>query len=235
MAQRRMFNKSITNSSKFLKMPMTSRLLYYDLGMNADDDGFVEQFMVLRMTGATQQDLGVLEANGLIKIFDENVLWIKDWKENNYIQKDRYQPSKYLQVYELDTICIQDVNIGKDRLELGKDSIDKINSNTTTIYEYVEQNFGRPLSPIEIQKIESWLLSNDPSIIRYAVEKATLNNKRTFNYVNGILKNWKTAGYNSIQEIKDNEIYKKEGKPMTEEEKETMDFMNNYNWLEDEV
>ena len=53
MAQRRMFNKSITNSSKFLKMPMSSRLLYYDLGMNADDDGFVEHFMVLRMTGAT--------------------------------------------------------------------------------------------------------------------------------------------------------------------------------------
>ena len=234
MAQRRMFNKSITNSSKFLKMPMTSRLLYYDLGMNADDDGFVEHFMVLRMTGATQQDLGVLEANGLIKVFDENVLWIKDWKENNYIQKDRYQPSKYLQVYELDTICIQDVYTGKDRLELGKDSIDKINSNTTTIYEYVEENFGRPLSPIETQKIESWLLSYDPSIIRYAVEKATLNNKRTFNYVNGILKNWKTAGYNTLQEIKDNEINKKEDKPITKEEKETIEFMNNYNWLEDE-
>ena len=235
MAQRRMFNKSITNSSKFLKMPMTSRLLYYDLGMNADDDGFVEHFMVLRMTGATQQDLGVLEANGLIKIFDENVLWIKDWKENNYIQKDRYQPSKYLQVYELDTICIQDVYTGKDRLELGKDSKDKINSNTTTIYEYVEQNFGRPLSPTEVQKIESWLLSYEPDIIKYAIEIATLNNKRTFNYVNGILKNWKTAGYKALQEIKDNEINKKEDKPMTKEEKETMDFVNNYDWLEDEV
>ena len=102
MAQRRMFNKSITNSSKFLKMPMSSRLLYYDLGMNADDDGFVEHFMVLRMTGATMQDLGVLELNGLIKVFDENVLWIKDWKENNYIQKDRYQPSKYLQMYTIE-------------------------------------------------------------------------------------------------------------------------------------
>ena len=116
MAQRRMFNKSITNSSKFLKMPMSSRLLYYDLGMNADDDGFVEHFMVLRMTGATQQDLGVLELNGLVKIFDENVLWIKDWKENNYIQKDRYQQSKYLQMYNLDTICIQDVSTGKDSI-----------------------------------------------------------------------------------------------------------------------
>lgn len=124
MAQRRMFNKNITNSSKFLKMPISSRLLYYDLGMNADDDGFVEHFMVLRMTGATMQDLGVLELNGLIKIFDDNVLWIKDWKENNYIQKDRYQPSKYLQMYSLDTICIQNVDTGKDSIELGKESID---------------------------------------------------------------------------------------------------------------
>lgn len=127
-ANRRMFSKSITNSSKFLKMPVSSRLLYYDLGMNADDDGFVEHFMVLRMTGATQQDLGVLELNGLVKVFDDNVLWIKDWKENNYIQKDRYQPSKYLQMYELDTICIQDGYTGKD--SIGKLSIGNIKENT---------------------------------------------------------------------------------------------------------
>lgn len=122
MAQRRMFNKTITNSSVFLKMPSSSRLLYYDLGMNADDDGYVEHYMVLKMTGASQQDLGVLEANGLIKIFDENVLWIKDWKENNYIQKDRYVPSKYLAIYSVDTLCIQDVYTGKD--SIGKVSID---------------------------------------------------------------------------------------------------------------
>lgn len=135
MAQRRMFNKSITNSSKFLKMPISSRLLYYDLGMNADDDGFVEHFMVLRMTGATMQDLGVLELNGLVKVFDENVLWIKDWKENNYIQKDRYQPSKYLGMYNLDTICIQNVDTGKDSIELGKISLD---NNTKTKHKYGE-------------------------------------------------------------------------------------------------
>jgi len=138
MAQRRMFNKSITNSSAFLKMPVSSRLLYYDLGMNADDDGFVEHFMVLRMTGATQQDLGVLELNGLVKIFDENVLWIKDWKENNYIQKDRYQPSKYLQVYSLDTICIQNVYTGKDSIEYKKES------NNINIITKERNNFVPP-------------------------------------------------------------------------------------------
>lgn len=143
MAQRRMFNKSITNSSKFLKMPMSSRLLYYDLGMNADDDGFVEHFMVLRMTGATMQDLGVLELNGLIKVFDENVLWIKDWKENNYIQKDRYQPSKYLQMYNLDIICIQNVDTDKDSID--KISIDNIKENT-------KEKFKKPT----LEEVESY-------------------------------------------------------------------------------
>lgn len=102
MAKRRMFSKDITNSSLFLKMPVSSRLLYYDLGMNADDDGFVEHYMVLKMTGATQQDLGVLELNGLVKVFDDNVLWIKDWKINNSIQKDRYTASKYLSYYNIE-------------------------------------------------------------------------------------------------------------------------------------
>ena len=144
MAQRRMFNKSITNSSKFLKMPMSSRLLYYDLGMNADDDGFVEHFMVLRMTGASQQDLGVLELNGLVKIFDENVLWIRDWKENNYVRTDRYIPSKYLSVYNLDTIGIPVVDTGKVRLELGKDSIDN--------KENTKRKFNKPT----IEEIEEY-------------------------------------------------------------------------------
>ena len=140
MASRRMFSKNITNSSKFLKMPVSSRLLYYDLGMNADDDGFVEHFMVLRMTGATQQDLGVLELNGLVKIFDENVLWIKDWKENNYIRTDRYNPSKYISMYNLDTIGIpsgsQNGYPGKDRIELGKDSINNISDSKHKYGEY---------------------------------------------------------------------------------------------------
>lgn len=146
MAQRRMFNKSITNSSVFLKMPISSRLLYYDLGMNADDDGFVEHFMVLRMTGATQQDLGVLELNGLIKIFDDNVLWIKDWKENNYIQKDRYNPSKYLAIYDLDTLCIQNVDTGKVRLD--KYSIDNIYNHQSDDCDIKKNDFEKEFEEV---------------------------------------------------------------------------------------
>lgn len=38
MAERRMFAKSMIGSARFLRMPPTSRLLYYDLGMTAIRD-----------------------------------------------------------------------------------------------------------------------------------------------------------------------------------------------------
>ena len=77
-------------------MPQSSRLLYYDLGMAADDDGFVEAFTVLRMTGAEENDLKLLNKYGFVETLNEDlVTHIVDWKRNNYIQKDRYRPSIY--------------------------------------------------------------------------------------------------------------------------------------------
>lgn len=136
MAERRMFSKSIIGSARFLLMPATSRLLYYDLGMQADDDGVVEAFSVMRTTGAAEDDLRVLASKGFVHILnDELVTYITDWNRNNYIQKDRYHPSIYKKLLVqianesgMDTECIQTVSkmdtqvrLGKDRL--GKDSL----------------------------------------------------------------------------------------------------------------
>lgn len=83
MAERRMFAKSITGSARFLRMPQTSRLLYYDLGMAADDDGIAEAFTVIRTTGSTEDDLRVLAARGFITVLnDDLVSYIRDWSTN---------------------------------------------------------------------------------------------------------------------------------------------------------
>ena len=97
MANRRMFSGAITNSAKFLRMPPSSRLLYYDLGMAADDDGVVEAFAVLRMTAAAEDDLKLLVAKGFLVVLDEDnlIMYINDWLTNNQIRRDRYQPSIY--------------------------------------------------------------------------------------------------------------------------------------------
>lgn len=120
MAQRRMFSKSISNSSQFLMMPNSSQNLYFHLGMNADDDGFCEHFTIMRMTESKPDDLKILQAKGFVNVFDDRVLVITDWKENNYLRSDRYTPSKYLEVYkdEIKRLSsgIPEVAIGKDRL-----------------------------------------------------------------------------------------------------------------------
>lgn len=109
-----MFAKTVTNSAKFLMMPVSSRLLYYDLGMAADDDGIVEAFTVMRTTGASEDDLKVLATKEFIRILNEEfVTYITDWSQNNYIQKDRYHPSIYqgllVQLNGSKNVCIQDV------------------------------------------------------------------------------------------------------------------------------
>ena len=96
MAERRMFAKSVVGSARFLRMPSTSRLLYYDLGMSADDDGVVEAFSVMRLTGATEDDLKVLMTKGFVTVLnDDLVSYITDWRLNNLIKSDRYHPSIY--------------------------------------------------------------------------------------------------------------------------------------------
>lgn len=142
MAQRRMFTKKIIDSAKFLKMPSSSRLLYFDLGMRADDDGVVEAFNVLRMTGATEDDLKVLVSKGYIKVLNEDLVsYITDWREHNYIRADRKIDSMYknllLQMIpeidllenkkkfdnQMTDICQPNDGIGKVRL--GKVKLDK--------------------------------------------------------------------------------------------------------------
>ena len=129
MAERRMFAKAIIGSARFLRMPATSRLLYYDLGMEADDDGCVEAFAVMRKTGANDDDLRVLVSNGFVSVLNEDLVsLILDWKTNNYIQKDRYHPSIYAKLIDnqpLDTECIQAVSETDTQVRLGKDSLGK--------------------------------------------------------------------------------------------------------------
>ena len=142
MAERRMFAKTIVLSDAFLDMPLSARCLYFTLGMLADDDGFVNSpKSIMRQAGASTDDLNLLYAKRFILKFDSGVIVIKHWRIHNYIQKDRYKESKYIEekaTLMIDpngayTECIQDVStldtqvrLGKDRLELGEDSIGEV-------------------------------------------------------------------------------------------------------------
>lgn len=97
MANRRMFSKDVIDSDRFLDMPPTAQNLYFHLGIQADDDGFVASpKKVKRTCSATDDDLKLLEAKEFIISFESGVIVITDWKLNNYIKKDRYNPTIHL-------------------------------------------------------------------------------------------------------------------------------------------
>lgn len=97
MAERRMFAKTIIDSDHFIDMPVTARLLYYDLAMRADDDGFVNSpKKIMRMVGASEDDLRILCARQFIIPFESGVVVIRHWKIHNYIRNDRYKATIYV-------------------------------------------------------------------------------------------------------------------------------------------
>lgn len=149
MAEKRMFSKKIVDTDAFLDMPATARLLYYDLAMRADDDGFVGSPRgIMRSTGATNDDMNILLMRGFVISFETGVIVIRHWRLHNYIQKDRYKPTDYVNekallstddkgVYSLDTECIQPVSNPcpqiKDRYRDRLDSDKREDNNTLTL------------------------------------------------------------------------------------------------------
>lgn len=168
MAERRMFAKTIIDSDAFLNMPSSSQNLYFHLGMRADDDGVVNNpRTIMRMIGASNDDMNLLISKKFVIVLEETIIIIKHWRINNYIQKDRYVPSKYKElidnlsldennaytakneqciqgVSKTDTECIQGVSTGK--VSIGKDNI--------VLKENIIKEKNQPFSPKIPQELQ---------------------------------------------------------------------------------
>lgn len=92
-----MFSDEITKSDAFLDMPTGSQVLYFHLGMEADDDGFVSSpKMIRKLLGSTDDEYKLLVAKKFIIIFENGICVIKHWRINNQLRKDRYTETKYI-------------------------------------------------------------------------------------------------------------------------------------------
>lgn len=96
MAQRRMFSRKITETDRFLEMPLSSQALYFHLNMGADDEGFIDKTKTIQRTiGASDDDMKLLIAKGFLIPFDSGLVVIRHWRIHNYIRSDRFQSTLY--------------------------------------------------------------------------------------------------------------------------------------------
>lgn len=136
-----MFSPDIVGSEEFLTMPISSQALYFHLAMGADDDGFIQPKITMRVIGVNDDDLKVLLSKRFLLQFEGGVVVVKHWLIHNLIRADRYKVTRFQaekkqliikenKAYtELNKVGCQSVNqcppqvrlgkvrLGKDRLE----------------------------------------------------------------------------------------------------------------------
>lgn len=96
LAQKRMFTMKIVDSDAFLDMPATTQCLYFHLNMRADDDGFIgNPKRIMKITGASEDDLRLLIAKRFVLTFEDGVIVIKHWRMHNTLSRDRYAETSY--------------------------------------------------------------------------------------------------------------------------------------------
>jgi hypothetical protein len=170
--------------------------------MRGDDDGFVDNpKKIMRMVGSNEDDMKVLVAKKFILPFEIGVCVIKHWKIHNYIQNDRYKPTRYSKEmaqlivkdnggYKLDTDCIQNGNTGKDRL--GKVSLDKKSEikkekpkEKTTVVKFTpkDMEMAELLVSLIKQNNPAWQLRGNIDVWAEHIEKLHRIDNRTYEQI----------------------------------------------------
>ncbi len=107
MANKRMFTMKICDSDAFLDMPLSTQCLYFHLNMRADDDGFIgNSKRIVRLVGASEDDLKLLIAKRFLLAFEDGVIVIKHWRMHNTLSQNRYHETQYLE--EKDMLRLKD-------------------------------------------------------------------------------------------------------------------------------
>lgn len=251
MGNRRMISKTVTQTHRFLRLPLEAQALYFHLIQNCDDDGVVEAFPILRMIGANEDNLGLLVIKQFVKpLNDEMVYFVVDFHKQNIIRKDRYVPSVYKKLLENDVEesnsqaitynSTSDVSENSHQMtttgkpndnqmtttgcpNISKDNISKYNLSKSNsredetseisqfsssaaddqsdfnIFRHYQERIG-PIDGYQMEKLKGYIDFDKLEImlVKRAIDRAADNSKRSFGYVNSILKAWAQNGIHTV-------------------------------------
>ena len=90
-----MFDYEIIDQPEFYDLPSDAIAFYFLLGMNADDEGFVNPTKVMKLYNVSLDSLKVLIAKNYVIPFKSGVVVITHWKRNNWLDKRRIKATIY--------------------------------------------------------------------------------------------------------------------------------------------
>lgn len=137
------------------------------------------------------------------------------------------------EVYSLEPLWNKIIDPPKVKETINKENVP---NQIGEIFKMFEQEFGRPISPFEIEMINSWIDLDkiDPSLIQAALRESVLMGKLNFKYIDRILREWKHKGVHTVEKAKEvsQSFRKKTTTSLNKDKKRDTSFY--YNWLEGE-
>lgn len=192
MAEKRMFTKKVVESDAFLDLPFSAQCLYFHLNMNSDDDGFLNSpGKIIRIAGASQEDLNLLIEKRFILDFGNGVIVIKHWKMHNTLKKDRYKPTQYQK--QFDMLSVKENGAYTERNHNGT-TLEPKRNHSIDKYSVVKESIGKGSvveeretpAPPSLPQITDFVKNNGLSV----------NPNRFFSYYSE--RDWKTPKGNPI-------------------------------------
>lgn len=117
-------------------------------------------------------------------------------------------------------------------------TIDEVNKESEeknySIFEVIEKEFGRTISPMEYEIIKAWVDSGtSQDVIKEAVKEATFNGVSNLRYIDKIIYEWGKLGIKSAADVEANR--KKRNASVKEQAPEDVDMdVIEWNWFDDD-
>ena len=112
------------------------------------------------------------------------------------------------------------------------------NKNNINVFQEIEKNFGRPLSPIEFESIAAWQTQDHypDDLILVALQEAVLNQAYSLKYIDRILLSWERKGIRTKQQAVDAITSRRNAKVADQQQvnSEPLPEISLHNWLEPE-
>lgn len=164
-------------------------------------------------------DLSVVMEN-VSKLSDKHLLKVDVKKNEKGVMEEKIDISDFYN--KLSIMIMEDVNSDQ-------------RSEKSNVFEMIEKEFGRTLSPIEFEIIKAWLDNNiNEDLIKEALKEAIFNGVSNLRYIDKILYEWEKDGVKTKEDVikrknKRNRTLKKE-----EESKDIdLDIME-WDWFDED-
>lgn len=198
--QRDKFNTSLEEFIFLLYLTNFGSLIIFDPNRYANDLNFTLEEILSMIDNLSKKGYLTID---VIKN-DKNVM-------EEYIKLDLF--------YEKLTNLLID-SINQDKVEEEK------NSN---LFELIEKEFARPLTPIEYEIISAWLDDGvSEELIKEALKEAVYSGVCNLRYIDKIIYEWGKKGIKTKEDVNNNRLKFKE----KQEKKEKLELFD-YDWFED--